>query len=315
MKSALMAHGSIKVASGADWHGKKNKGAAGVVIFALERAELVKRRLQAHRERLNLGVLPIAVVGSTIDLMSPATVPRIIETIRKIEARLSQGVGLVIFDTFAKLIAAGGGDEDKAKDQGRVFANIQRIKEFADVHIAIVGHTGKDESRGMRGSNAALGDADVMVSISGDVVRTATVTKANDGPDGPLFSFMSQIHEFGRDEDGDPISVNIVSDEAVPLISNSQGKKGGKSLKGAKKVALDLLQKAIDEAGEMRPANNHIPAHTKVVRISTWQRYAEQGSVSESDNPDNRRRTFSRCANGLKSEKLIDIWGDYAWPL
>src|ERR1700682_3125517 len=54
MKSALLAEASICVASGTDWHGKRNKGAAGVVYFALERSDLVRRRLQAHRERLGL---------------------------------------------------------------------------------------------------------------------------------------------------------------------------------------------------------------------------------------------------------------------
>jgi hypothetical protein len=213
MKSALMAEAAVCVAGGMDWHGKKNKGAAGVVYFALERADLVKRRLQAHRERANLGPLPIAVVGSTVDLMAPATVARVIETIKEAEEAFGCSIGLVIFDTFAKLIAAGGLDEDKARDQGRVFSNIQRVKEAADIHVAIVGHTGKDESRGMRGSNAALGDADTMNTIIGDVVRTVMVTKANDGPEGPLFSFKSEVHEFGHDEDGDPISVNVVSSD------------------------------------------------------------------------------------------------------
>jgi hypothetical protein len=83
------------------------------------------------------------------------------------------------------------------------------------VHLAIIGHTGKDVSRGMRGSNAALGDVDLMVVISGDIIRTATVTKANDAPEGPLFSFKSEVHEFGTDEDGDPITVNIVGSETV----------------------------------------------------------------------------------------------------
>lgn len=221
MKSALMAQASICVAAGLDWHGKLNKGAAGVVYFALERADLVQRRLQAHRQRSSLGTLPIAVVGSTVDLMAPATVFRIVTTIKEAEESFGCSVGLVIFDTFAKLIAAGGGDEDKARDQGRVFSNIQRVKEAADIHVAIVGHTGKDESRGMRGSNAALGGADTMHTISGDPIRTVMVTKANDGPEGPLFSFKSEVHEFGVDEDGDMISVNIVSDETTDTVTNA----------------------------------------------------------------------------------------------
>jgi hypothetical protein len=53
-----------------------------------------------------------------------------------------------------------------------------------------------------------------MVDISGDIIRTATVTKANDMPEGPLF-FKSDLHEFGTDEDGEPITVKVVSNELV----------------------------------------------------------------------------------------------------
>ena len=208
-----------------DWHGKKTTACYGVLYFALERADLVRRRLSAHWKRLGLDaeehLMSIAVVPAMVDLMNPATVPKVIETITSAAACFGQPVKLVIFDTFAKLVAAGGGDEDKAKDQGRVFANIQRIKDTAPspIHVALVGHTGKDESRGSRGSNAILGDVDLMVTITGSEVKTATVTKANDAPEGALFSFKSEIHEFGTDDDGDPITVNIVSSEP---ISNSQ---------------------------------------------------------------------------------------------
>ena len=66
------------------------------------------------------------------------------------------------------------------------------------------------KKRGSRGSNAILGDVDVMVTISvnGDV-RTVAITKANDAPEGVLFSFKSENHSFGTDEDGDPITVNV----------------------------------------------------------------------------------------------------------
>lgn len=146
--------------------------------------------------------------------MNPATVKDVVATNRAVEEEGTL-VELVIFDTFARLIAAGGGDENLAKDQGKVFANVQRIKDATGAHVALVGHTGKDAERGARGSNALLGDVDVMVTISGEAVKTATVTKANDMPEGPLFSFKSEVHEFGTDEDGDPITVNVVSGEDV----------------------------------------------------------------------------------------------------
>src|SRR5260370_5095335 len=169
------------------------------------------------------------------ELAKADALKKVIMTIREAEAAVGVPIGLVIIDTFAKLIAAGGGDENSAKDQGAVFDNVQRVKNATDTHVALIGHTGKDESRGARGSNAILGDVDLMVTISGDLIRTATVTKANDAPEGPLFSFKSEVHEFGTDEDGDPITVNVVSSEAVDA-SQSVTHRGGKWPKGLKLV-------------------------------------------------------------------------------
>jgi hypothetical protein len=225
MKSALLASAAISVSSGRGWFGYRNKGAAGVVYFALERADLVEKRIRAHCLRLGLKSVPIAVVPVTFDLIRPDSVQRVIATIQEAELVLGVGVGFSIFDTFAKLIAAGGGDENQARDQGAVFANVQRVKNATGAHVAIIGHTGKDVQKGARGSNAILGDVDVMVEISGDIVRTATVTKANDMPEGPLFSFKSELHEFGTDEDGDPITVNVVSDEAVSVQHEEKSRK------------------------------------------------------------------------------------------
>ena len=219
MKSALLAEASVCVAGGIDWHGKRSKERAGVVYFALERSDLVERRIKAHLLRLGLEALPIAVVPVTVDLIKPESIKRLVATINDAAHVMGEPVGLVVFDTFAKLIAAGGGDENQAKDQGVVFANLQRIKNHLSVHIAIIGHTGKDEAKGARGSNAFLGDVDVMVTITGDHIKTAEITKANDAPEGLLFSFASEVHEFGTDEDGDPITVNIVSSEEVSVQS------------------------------------------------------------------------------------------------
>jgi hypothetical protein len=215
LKSALLAEAAICVGAGLDWHGYRNKGAAGVLYFAIERSDLVKRRMRAHKQKLGLIGTPICVVSSTIDLTRPEAAKKVIDTIKDAETILEIEIGLVVIDTFAKLIAAAAGDENSAKDQGAVFGNVQRVKNSTAVHVALIGHTGKDESRGARGSNALLGDVDVMISIGGDELKTATVTKANDAPEGPLFSFKSEVHQFGVDEDGDPITVNVVSSEAV----------------------------------------------------------------------------------------------------
>lgn len=303
MKSALMAQASICVAAGLEWNGKRNKETAGVVYFALERADLVRRRLRAHGALQNLRGLPIAVVSSTIDLTKPDAFKRVIETIQEVERTLGVPVGLVIVDTFAKLIAAGGGDENSAKDQGAVFANLQRVKNATDTHVALVGHTGKDETKGSRGSNAILGDVDVMVTISGDLIRTATVTKANDAPEGPLFSFKSEVHEFEHDEDGDPITVNVVSSEEVSAQPASR-------LRDRWPKGLKLVHEAINAALIERGKDHRVGGDGPLVKATDvkearrvhMRRYVSTG---DGDRNEAERKAWGRNFKAARAANLI----------
>jgi hypothetical protein len=162
-KSSLLTDISVHLASGTDWRGYRTKDRAGVIYFALERADLVKRRLIAHKLRDDLPGLPIAVASQVIDLMNKNCVDLIVAAIDRAEQQFGCGVGLAIFDTNSKAIAAGGGDESSAKDQNIALANVRRILDRkVDIHIAGIGHTGKDEGRGERGSNARLADVDLV---------------------------------------------------------------------------------------------------------------------------------------------------------
>jgi hypothetical protein len=116
-KSSLFAEIAIHAAAGKEWRGYRVKQPTGVVIFAFERADLTKRRLIAHRRRDGLRNLPIAVTGKIINLLDPACADIMLATIREAEQHMRCEVGLIIVDTYAKGIAAGDGDEDKARDQ------------------------------------------------------------------------------------------------------------------------------------------------------------------------------------------------------
>jgi hypothetical protein len=231
-----------------------------VVVFALERGDLFKRRLDYYRQRDNLHGLPIAVVDVVVDVLNPSCVEIIVATVREAEQRFGCGAGVLIFDTFNKGIAAGGGDEDKARDQNRAAANLRTIhtRLESSVHIALVGHTGKDESRGARGSNAHVGDVDVMTQISGDLVKTAAVVKGNDQAERTLATFKMEVVETGRDEDGDPVTSAIVSAEqveAVPVVKKEKLSANQKTMfamlhtAGATGLMLEAWNEQAREAG------------------------------------------------------------------
>lgn len=308
MKSALLCELAFAVAAGTDWHGHRAKKSGAVVYFALERSDLVKRRLRAYLERSGIDhAPPIAIVPGTVDLKTEASVRDIVATIRAVSESTEQAVVLIVFDTFAKLIAAGGGNEDKAQDQGIVFANLERVVGAIGAHVALVGHTGKDETRGARGSSAFQGHVDVEVTISGETVRTATVTKANDAPGGPLFSFASEVHDFGCDDDGDPITVNVVSGELTPDVParSPRGKQWPKGLL----LVRDAIAAALDGAKDHRVGGDGPPVRAvsvKAARAIHDQRYVSGG---DGDRDAAERQAWGRNLRKAREDGLIG--GEY----
>jgi hypothetical protein len=307
-KSALLTDIAVHSAASKHWRGYRTKDRTGVVYFALERADLVRRRLIAHKRRDELGSLPIVVVSGVIDLLHRSCVDTIIATISEAEQRFRCEVGLAIFDTYAKGIAAGGGDEDKAKDQNIVQANLRRVLDRGrHIHIAGVGHTGKDESKGERGSNARLADVDLQVQISGDVIKTVIVKKANDQPEGTITSFRLEPFDFGVDDDGEPVRTFIVSAE----LFSGEGQRSRKTT-DRQALALRALAEVTLSGGREPPADYHLPKGVQVVDAEAWRQELFRYNALDTKAANPRAR-FSELRNGLAARNLIGSRDQYVW--
>jgi len=321
LKSALLTDIAVHVASGHDWRGYQfNRDGnsdletarvdqhRGVIYFALERAGLTRRRLAAYAKRDGLpSDLPIAVVDEPINLLDPACVEIVADTIWKFEIVARCGVGLVIIDTFAKAIAAGSGDEDKALHQNMVADNLKRIhaRHYSSIHIAMIGHSGKNAAAGERGSNAKLGHVDLAVQISGDRVRTAKIVKGNDQAEGDLATFeMEEVTVIrpgvispGRGPNGgdlviepEPWTVAILAAAtparvARPAVSHP--------LTGKHARALDALRLAIAERGR-----------DGAVHVDYWKEELSKAGLIKADDA-NSRTTFKRIRKGV-TQHIID---------
>ena len=121
-----------------------------------------------------------------------------------------------------------------------------------------------------------------------------------------MFSRLETV-EVGTDEDGEPITSCVV------IPSEKSEAKNTKKLTDAAKIAFDLLQKAIIEAGEEPPASGTIPSDIRVVRTDLWRRYCEQGSITTSDKPDTKDKSFRRAATCLQGLGFIGVWRDFVW--
>lgn len=289
-KSALLGSLAIHRAALLPWFGRRNKGGAGgVVYFAAERANLVRMRLRAQLADMGLsGDLPIAVVDAEVDLSRPHSSGLAIRTIKEIQDKIGIPVDLGIFDTFAKMIAAGGGDEQQAKDKGIFYANLDDIQRETGIHSAVIGHTGKNADRGERGSNASTGSVgvEVLITREGDI-GTATVTKANYIAQGPLFSFRSKMHLVGIDEDGDREEVHIIDSGAIDPQPKRASNEGG--LKKNQKTLLTMLH----NAGSMG------------LTTEAWNMQAREAGIGVG-----RKADLNDIRDALLSKRLIRHYND-----
>lgn len=313
-KSAFVTDIAVGYARGKRWRGHRVKELGGVAYFAFERADLTKRRLRAYQLRDGLRVdLPIAVVGQIVDLMDPRCVDLLLQALKEAEQKFGCRIGLAVFDTYNKGIAFGGGDEDKAKDQNRVLGHLRRLQElYPRLHVCIVGHTGKDESRGARGSNALPGDADMQsqITAAGDI-KIVTTVKANDSPEGELVRFRLEPFIFGVDEDGDAIQTYIVAPDIIPtsaVAAKAEAKtsRGGRGMRALRDAIVEMLG---SQAETIQIAGGHTveAVTTEKVEADFTKRYvvAERGAtdVERKDGTGSaKRRAFDRALKDLPGE-------------
>ena len=221
-KSAMMNSVETYICAGEQsWHGFRINKKYAVVIFATERGVLVQKRIWCECQREGFGQIPVSITGGTLNIMDPGCVKEMVGTILRAEDALGIEVALISIDTFSKALAAGNGDENLARDQNIAWGHMRRVHEvmarWHSVHINAVGHTGKDESRGARGSNAATGDNDVLLQIKTEgLIKNVSIEKANELPEGPFMRFKMEPYNTGlTDEDGEAIDVWIASSDTL----------------------------------------------------------------------------------------------------
>lgn len=192
---------ALATAAGLEWRGRQTR--KGLVIYiAGEGAASVRARVAAYRVAHPeiSGGLPFAIIPQSVDLLNPEAVGSLIETIRAAESECGEKCAVVIVDTFARAMA--GGDENSAKDVGFAVASADRIREAIGCCVGIVHHTGKDASKGARGSSALRAAVDTEILIEGQHgPRTATVTKQRDLETGDPMPFELVPVTIGTDPD------------------------------------------------------------------------------------------------------------------
>jgi hypothetical protein len=294
---------AMHIALGWEYRGRRVQQAPTVYV-GLEGQHGLPARIEAFKRHHGVSQAPFYLVLVRLDLIA-----EVATLIADIKAQIGDVMpGAVFIDTLNRSLV---GSESKDEDMSRYLGAADRLAGELGCAVIVIHHCGVDSTR-PRGHTSLTGSVESQLAVKrgevGEVI--VTVEYAKDFAEGAeVFSRLEPV-VVGTDPDGDEITTLVVLPAAAPAKNGQR-----KSVKGAKRVALDLLRRALDEVGEMAPASNHIPPNIKVVRIDRWKAYAEKGTVSDSDDPDNRGRVFRKCTAALQEANLIAIWDGYAWPI
>jgi hypothetical protein len=213
LKSFLALHIANTIAYGLVWRGTPIKqervayiaaeGASAVGALRNE-AWRIANKLDVRRSKLDL--IPHAVM-----LNDPDQVGSLIEALQ--DRHHGEPYGLVVVDTMARCTV--GADEQSAREMGLVIEACARIKDALRCTVLLIHHSGKDMSKGQRGSSALKGNVDMEAMVTretGSRDVSLTIRKMKDGPDGHTLRFTTWLQHVKDVDDGDPLSSLVIRD-------------------------------------------------------------------------------------------------------
>ncbi len=161
-KTFLALDMSLSIASGAPWQGCKVKQGPVVYIAAEGQGGLATRVeawKQHHGKAEKLGVyfLPRAL---------DPLVANEIAALGKQIAEMELEPALIVVDTWSASLAAGGGDEDKAKDAGRAAGAFRQLATDLKAAVLVIHHEGVKGRGRARGSSALKATADTELALT-----------------------------------------------------------------------------------------------------------------------------------------------------
>jgi hypothetical protein len=279
-----------------------------VVYLALEGGAGLRRRRDALMQRYGLpDDLPVHFVKAQMNLRSSLDdLHALIEAIKARDIKPA----VIFVDTLARAYA--GGEENSSAEMMQFVSVMAALQDALDCAVCVVHHSGKDESRGMRGSSALLAAVDAeleLTRISDDEatepVCTVKSTKQKDGMDGLSWSFrLDLMHVSQLDPDATSLVVH-------PLNENVEAKRRAdpNRLPAGQKIVFDALKEAIEDAGES-VGLDRIPADAKCVKVGLWREYFYSKSALDAES---KRKAFNRGVTALQKSGTCKVWADWVW--
>ena len=230
-----MLHALLHVATGMAYNGRRTEKAL-VIYITGEGEHMFRNRIWLAKKKLGIkpGEAAFRVMTDMPNLAKGDDAGELLDAAKAI-AREPQYVGLsvvVVIDTAST--ALKGAREDEV-GLGALMSNAHDIAKELNGLTIVIHHTGKDATKGARGSYLTNCNSDGVWRIEeleGDECGgMITCEKTREGPKNIFWTFSRQAELIGKNEHGDDVTTCYVELTSEPKPSKKPGG-GGKRGKG-----------------------------------------------------------------------------------
>jgi hypothetical protein len=270
------------------------------LCYPLEGTGALVDRCAAWLIANGLDELPSGFVSRRpINLAQASCVEMVLQDVDRVMRASKNFVKLISIDTFSRAIA--GADENSAKEMSTIVAHLDEIRRQTGATVLLVHHTGKDETRGARGSSSLPAAVDTILSMTSKDDRIELrVEKQRDLPKVDTVHLALRQVEVGRDEEGE-----VVRSCVIDQIDAEGGPEAASpDLLVDEQLLLDLLMRLSAEREPDRWVSR------EDWRISALEIFTEDRQKT----PGAARKAWSRGAKELLELGLFEQDGDLVRP-
>ena len=297
----------LHIALGWNWAGRKTKQAPTVYIAAEGAGGVRKRTVGfaiAHADRMPEELVPFYLVSAAPKLGTGQ------EDLQALIAAIeATGIlpGVIAIDTLAQSL---GGADENGSGMMTFVANATALANHFRCCVVIVHHVPLGDGERMRGHGSLHNGADAEILTqrkAGQLATVLTVKKMKD--EESAFSLTAQLDRIviGLDEDGDEVSTLVI--DRIDCGSEAKAGKPSTAIPPGRRLLMDMVREAIDEAGEdfrSFPDGPMVRAvKDEAIRLRYYARIAERAGPGEDAKKlsARQRQAFNRAIAALLSAK------------
>jgi hypothetical protein len=301
-KSFIALYLSAHIATGGTVFSGRVATKGDVVYIAAEGRGGLHQRWAALRDHYDFpSDTPLYFVEAALDLRESDQ--DYIELVDAIKSR-SANPRMIVVDTLARTF--GGGDENDASEMSRFINTQGALQQEFGCAVLAVHHSGKDEARGMRGSSALLGAADVVMFLSRDVETnggTVLVQKMKDGEDGVVEKFAVMPWTDPNDPETTSLVVEAVDPQSIDVTPAGEKESEG----------LEVLRKEIKRSGTVVSDPVLASWDVRSIPLSDWKDAYITWCAINGISPDTAKRYFRDLKKSLWEKKKVSIVNKTVW--